>query len=299
MSPDADVGAEDSHGSVRPRPVNYNRSAGFSPLRSDPPPSLISSWWLRTAILIMMLGAVVLTLVVEYAGEVNDIGSHLPIIFLHIVIAGSIMLWSFAAMRNANQLVPAMPYQRRSSPLLAVALWLAAIVTPFAAVKAFAFVDEQFTAPTGAAAEPSSEAINLLALATVVLVAFVIVWLPFRYHAFQSSRIRAPRQVMVVWFFAPLLAVVGGIAMLAFGLHDQLALDGLTATERMIQVGVVYGLPMFTFSLATWRAITIFDEVIDLRWQRWKVEWEQTLEDLTCQPAPGPEVSPDIRLLGN
>jgi hypothetical protein len=291
--------AADANGPVRARPVNYNRTAGFSPLRSNPPPSLISTWWLRTAILMMMLGALVLTMWVEYTGEADDVGSHLGVVGIHIVIAGSIMLWSFAAMYNANKFVPASLYQRQSNPLLAVVLWLAAFAAPFAAASAFVLVDELSSAPGGLVGEPSNEAFNILALATVVLVAFVVVWLPFRYHARQASRIGARHGVMLGWFFAPLLAQVGGIAILALGLQDQLALDGLTVMERTIQVGAVYGLPMLMFALATWRAITVFDEVIDLRWRRWKIEWEHTLEDLVRQPKPGPEGSPDIRLLGN
>ena len=74
--------------------------------------------------------------------------------------------------------------------------------------------------------------------------------------------------MMLGWFVGPLLAIVGSIAILTLGLQDQLALDGLTVTERTIQVGVIYGLPMLMFTLTTWRAITFFDEVIDLRWQR-------------------------------
>lgn len=294
-----DFVAADPNRPVRPAAVNYNHSAGFSPLRSDPPPSLIPTWWLRTAILMVMLGAPVLTMWVEYTGEAGDIGLHLAVIGLHIVVAGSIMLWSFAATYNANKFVPPSMYQRQSNPLLAVVLWLLAFAAPFAAVKAFALVDERTPGPAGLAGEPSSEAVNVFAPATVVLIAFVVVWLPFRYHARQASRIGAPRRVMLGWFFAPLLAMVGGIAILYPGLQDQLALDGLTATERTIQVGAVYGLPMLMFALATRRAITVFDEVIDLRWRRWKIEWENTLEDFVCQPAPGPEGTPDTRFLGN
>jgi len=291
-----DFVAPDPKGSVRSAPVNYNRSASFSPLRSDPPPSLISTWWLRTAILIMMLGALALTMWAEYTGEKGDIGSHRAVIGLHIVIAGSLMLWSFAAMYNANKLVPPSLYQRQSNPLLAVVLWLGAFAAPFAAGKAFALFDEPSPGPAG---EPSSEAVNFFALATVVLVSFVVVWLPFRYHARQASRVGAPHRVMLGWFFAPLLALIGGFAILFLGLQNQLAVDGLTVTERTVQVGVVYGLPMLMFAMATWRAITVFDEVIDLRWRRWKIEWENTLEDFVRQPAPGPEGSPDTRLLGN
>jgi hypothetical protein len=64
-----------------------------------------------------MLGALVLTMWVEYTGEADDIGSHLGVVGLHIVIAGSIVLWSFAAMYNANKFVPPSLYQRQSNPL--------------------------------------------------------------------------------------------------------------------------------------------------------------------------------------
>jgi hypothetical protein len=44
--------------------------------------------------------------------------------------------------------------------------------------------------------------------------------------------------------------------------------------------------------LSTWRATTVFDEVVELRWIRWRTEWEQTLAAFAAQPAPGPEASP-------
>ena len=65
----------------------------------------------------------------------------------------------------------------------------------------------------------------------------------------------------------------------------------MTAAERSIQTAVVYGIPAFVFALSTWRATTVFDEVIDLRWRRWRTEWETTLLELASQPAPGPELA--------
>jgi hypothetical protein len=38
----------------------------------------------------------------------------------------------------------------------------------------------------------------------------------------------------------------------------------------------------------------VFDEVIELRWMRWRTEWEQTLVAFASQPPPGPEASPPI-----
>jgi hypothetical protein len=38
----------------------------------------------------------------------------------------------------------------------------------------------------------------------------------------------------------------------------------------------------------------VFDEVIELRWIRWRNEWEQTLVAFAAQPPPGPEASPVI-----
>ena len=59
--------------------------------------------------------------------------------------------------------------------------------------------------------------------------------------------------------------------------------------DSVIGVGGIYGLAAGVFALSTWRAVTVFDEVIDLRWQRWKTEWEQTMVDLAAEPAPPPE----------
>jgi hypothetical protein len=94
---------------------------------------------------------------------------------------------------------------------------------------------------------------------------------------------------------APL--VCGLVLMLSLGLGDLLADEGLAPSERLLQVGVAYAVPMFVFALSTWRAIRVFDEVIDLRWRRWRAEWEQTLGALAAQPAPGPEDSPNIENL--
>ena len=79
------------------------------------------------------------------------------------------------------------------------------------------------------------------------------------------------------------------MAIVLLGLRDLLADSGMSAAERALQTAVVYGVPAFVFALSTWRATTVFDEVIDLRWRRWRSEWEMTLLELAAQPAPGPE----------
>jgi hypothetical protein len=135
--------------------------------------------------------------------------------------------------------------------------------------------------------------IALVVFVAVVFVAFFLVWAPFRYCARQASRIGAPHRTIIAWFWTSLIALVGGLAIKALGLHERLAEHGMSATDRVVSVGVVYGLPMFVFALGTWRAVTVFDEVIDLRWRRWRKEWEQTLCDFKAQPVPGPEASPE------
>ena len=87
----------------------------------------------------------------------------------------------------------------------------------------------------------------------------------------------------------PLVSVVGVLLINALGLDELLSEGGLTDAERTLQVGIVYGIPALIFALATWRATTVFDEVIDLRWRRWRTEWHQTLDAMAAQPAPGPE----------
>jgi len=81
---------------------------------------------------------------------------------------------------------------------------------------------------------------------------------------------------------------------MALGLHETLAEDGFTDLERTVQVGVLYAVPALMFAMSTWRATTVFDEVIELRWLRWRTEWEQTMVAFAAQPPPGPEASPLI-----
>jgi heme/copper-type cytochrome/quinol oxidase subunit 2 len=274
---------------VQPLVGNVPESSEFEPLRSDPPPSLAPTWWLRSAILVVMLAAPTMVLWVEYNGSADDVRSSLPVIALHVGAGLLIMLWSFLAMWNAARVVPPSRYSQRSRGSIAVVLWVIAGAAPLGVVAANRRLSERLEDPDDLSA--------VFLMVAVVLVAFLLLWLPFRYHARQASKVGAPRQVMISWFFAPLIAAVGGLLAVSLGLGDMLAEDGLSPTERTIQVGVAYAMPMLVFALSTWRAIKVFDEVIDLRWRRWRAEWEQTLARLADEPPPGPEDSPSIERL--
>jgi len=190
--------------------------------------------------------------------------------------------WSALAMIGAGRLVPSTHYQHRSSGPVVVLLWLIAFVAPLGAFRVIVWAQDRFS-------DPSDDLAAVMVTVGAVFVSFVLVWLPFRYHARQAHRIGAPARPILEWFWAPLVAAVGGVTITAFGLHDLLLEDGLTAAERTLQIAVLYGLPAFVFALSTWRATTVFDEVIDLRWRTWRSEWDQTLHDMAAQPPPGPE----------
>jgi hypothetical protein len=198
-----------------------------------------------------------------------------------------LVCWSALAMTDARRLVPATPYQRASSGPLVVALWLLAFAAPIGGLRAVEWARDRF------AANPD-DALVIVTTVGAVLVCFVLVWLPFRYHTIQARRIGAPARIVGAWFWLPLVAGVGALLISALGLDDSLQENGLTDLERTIQVGVVFGLPALVFALTTWRATTVFDEVVDLRWRRWRGEWEQTLLMMASQPPPGPEASPQL-----
>jgi len=206
---------------------------------------------------------------------------------VHALVAVLLVSWSALAMADASRLVPATRYQRRSSSSVAIVLWLAAFAAPVAALQVVEWARDRF------AEDPDDMTVAAIA-AVAVAVCFLVVWLPFQYHTRQAHRIGAPGRVVGAWFWLPLLTAVGALGINALGLHDWLAEDGFSDRDRMIQVAVVHGLPALTFALSTWRATTVFDEVIELRWLRWKTEWEQTLVAMAAQPAPGPEPSPAI-----
>lgn len=258
----------------------------FEPLRVDPPPTLLPTWLLRSSMLVVMLAAPAMVLSVEYNGAVDDVRSSFAVLVVHLAAGVLLVVWSSMAMRNAACVVPPSRYQQRASASIAVLLWAFAAVAPIGAVAVNRRLGSRLRDPGDVAA--------VIIMVAVVLIAFVLLWLPFRYHARQASRVGAPHRPMLAWFFVPLVAAVGGVSAVSAGLGSTLAEGGLTATERVVQVGVAYALPMLVFALFTWRAVTVFDEVIDLRWRRWRIEWEQTLGRLADEPPPGPEDSPSI-----
>ena len=271
---------------VRPLVESTLERPDFEPLRSDPPPFLMPTWWIRSAILAVTLAAPAMVLWVEYHGVADDVGSSAPVAALHIGAGLLLMLWSFLAMRNAARIVPPSRYTQRSRGSIAVMLWALAAAAPVGVVAASQRMSDRLNDPNDTSAA--------LSQAAIVLIAFLLVWLPFRYHARQASRVGAPHRAMISWFFAPLVASVGGVLAVSLGLGEMLAEGGLSPTERVVQVAVAYAMPMVVFALSTWKAITVFDEVIDLRWRRWRTDWEQTLGRLADEPPPGPEDSPSI-----
>lgn len=238
-----------------------------------------------------MFTALGMALWTEYSASVDDVRSSAPVVGLHVASIIALVVWSAITMRSVEAMVPATRYQRKSSGRLIVLLWVVAFAAPIGAVLAYESQD-------GRGDDQASQGSPAI-MVGVVLLAFVLVWLPFRYHARQAARIGAPRRVIAMWFWVPLFALVCGVAIIALGLGAQLADGGWTDFERFVQVGVVYGLPMFLFVLTTWRSVTVFDEVLDLRWRRWKTEWEHTLEEFVAQPEPGPEISPDLEMNRN
>lgn len=259
---------------------------GFKPLRTDPPPLLMPTWWLRYALFGLLLGALVATLTAEYAGEGGDLLASVPVVATHVGAAACLVMWSALSMHNAQRIVPASRYQSTSRGWLIAMMWIVAFAAPAMFAIAYERLFSGFNDP--------DDDVAVVAFVPAVFITFVLVWLPFRYCARHAARIGAPHVTMTAWFWVTLITIVGALGVNALGLDDMLAEDGRSALDRVIVVGVVYGLPMFVFALASWRATTVFDEVIDLRWRRWKKEWEQTLQDFSAQPAPGAEPSPAI-----
>jgi hypothetical protein len=257
----------------------------FTPLRTEPPPRLLATWWLRYLLVLSLLVGIAAVLMREYAlaGAMDTMVVVVP----HVMAAAMLVGWSAFTMIDAARLVPATRYRQPSRAWVAVVLWLAAFAAPVAAVLVIERVRDRFT-------DGTDDLLPVAVGAGTLLVCFVLVWLPFRYHVRQAHRIGAPVSVVAAWFWLPLLAVVGVLLAMAFGLRELLADGGYTDLERTVQVGVVYGVPALMFAMSTWRATTVFDEVIELRWMRWRTEWEQTMVALAAQPPPGPEASPDI-----
>lgn len=259
----------------------------FAPLRSEPPPRIFATWWLRYLLLLAQLVGIAVVLLTEYASGPGELIESNNVMVPYVLVAVMLVCWSALSMIDAARLVPASNYRRRSSASLAVVLWLVAFAAPVGGAAAIEWARDRFE-------ENPDDIVVVVTTVVAMVVCFLMVWAPFRYHTQQAHRIGAPGRVVAAWFWLPLFAGVGALLINVLGLQDSLEENGLTAIERTVQVGVVFGLPALVFALATWRATTVFDEVIDLRWRRWRHEWEQTINAMMAQPAPGPEVAPSI-----
>jgi hypothetical protein len=272
-------------GTAAERPVPSSLSARpFVPLRTDPPPKLVATWWLRYTLLLNMLVCIAVVVMTEYALGPGGIVDAPLVIAPHVLAAVLLVTWSALAMVDADRLVPASRYHRGSSALLAAVLWIVAFAVPFGVTEVLSRARDHFSD-----SENDVQAVGLSIVAAAV--GLIVVWLPFGYLAGQAKRIGAPSRVVVLWFVGSLFAAVGSLVIAFVGLHDLLDDRGMTAAERAAQLAVIYGVPATVFALSTWRATTVFDEVIDLRWRTWRREWELTLVDLARQPAPGPELA--------
>ena len=254
----------------------------FAPLRSEPPPRIFATWWLRYLLFLAQIIGIAVVLLTEYATGTGDLTESNNVVVPYLLAAVMLVSWSALAMVDAARLVPATHYRRRSSATLAIVLWLVAFAAPVGGASVVGWAGERFE-------ENPDDLVVVVATAAALLACFLMVWMPFRYHTQQAHRIGAPGRVVAAWFWLPLIALVGVLLVNALGLSDTLEENGLTDLERTAQVGVVFGLPALVFALATWRATTVFDEVIDLRWRRWRQEWEQTINAMIAQPVPGPE----------
>ncbi len=253
----------------------------FVPLRVEPPPRLFATWWLRYLLVLAQLVGIVVVMLTEYAQPGGLVESP-AVVTTYLLAACMLVCWSALAMLDAKRLVPATLYRRGSSALVAVVLWLVAFVAPVGAFRVVEWARDRF------ADNPDDVAVVTATIAAVLL-CFVLVWTPFHYHTAQAHRIGAPVRVVAAWFWLPLIAAVGVVLANSLGLAEMLEDGGLTASERTVQVGMVFGVPALMLTLCTWRATTVIDEVIDLRWRRWRKEWEQTLAAMAAQPPPGPE----------
>ncbi len=250
----------------------------FVPLRTDPPPSLGSTLWTRSALVLAIAAAAGAVLVAEYRGGPGTRLATPLAIVLHGAVVVLLVVWSATAIGNVSALVPSTRYGHPASGRLAAALWIAATAALVAALvvvdRAGAeFANDEAVAPT-------------LLTIVVVVVAMLVAWSPIGYHVRQARRIGAPQRTIAAWYWWPLGTYVTGLAIVAFAVAPRVGSD---AEAEVTRVGSVYGLAAMAFAWSTWRAVTVFDEVIDLRWNRWRTDWEQTLRDLAQQPPPGPE----------
>jgi hypothetical protein len=232
-------------------------------------------------LLLAQLVGIVVVMLTDYA-QTGGLVESSAVITTYLLAACLLVCWSALAMLDAKRLVPATPYHRSSSALLAVGLWLVAFAAPVGALRVVGWARDRFTDT------PDDVAVVMVTIAAI-LVCFLLVWMPFHYHTTQAHRIGAPVRVVAAWFWLPLVATVGVVLVDSLGLAAMLDDGGLTAQERAVQVAVLFGVPALMLALATWRATTVMDEVIDLRWRRWRKDWELTLASMAAQPPPGPE----------
>lgn len=248
----------------------------FDPLRVAPPPDLVTTRWFRYGLVVATLLAVPVVPAVERVSSPGRLTTHPVVVVFHIAIVLLLVGWTARATENADRLLPPSRYRAAPRPRVAVGLWIAAFVAPLAvAVAARWFGDDSVG---------SSAVAPAIVMAVVLVAAAVVVYAPFRYLASQARRIGVPPRDLTAWFWAPVLTGVGALSILGLGLGEDLATGGLSAEDRAFRVAVGYGLPALVFGLATARAVTVFDELIDLRRERWRVEWERTLAELAAQP---------------
>ena len=259
----------------------------FVPLRVDPPPRLYATWWVRYTLFLAQIVGLAVVLLTEYSIGPGGVATAPVVVVPYVLVGVLLVTWSGLAMFDAARLVPATRYHPPSRAWVAMTLWLVAFASPVIAVAAIEWARERFT-------EDADDLGVVVATVAVVMICFLFVWFPFQYHTRQAHRIGAPARLVAAWFWVPLLAAVGGLTINALGLHEFLAGGGFTDWDRTVQVAVIFGLPALTFTLSTWRATTVFDEVIEIRWLRWRKEWQQTLDALAAQPAPGPEHVPPV-----
>lgn len=250
----------------------------FVPLRTDPPPELASTLWIRSALALTILAVAILVLLVELVGRPGAMFVQPAVVIPHGAVVVLLIVWSGRALANVDAIMPPSTYSAGPRVRLAGAMWVAGFVVPASAALLVGQIGSEF-----ADAEAAAPTVATIA---VVVVALLAAWLPFQYHRRHAVRIGAPQPIMMLWFWAPLTTFVVGLAVLAYVYRGRIAGDGF---ERTIGVGGVYGLATAVFAWSTWRAVVVFDEVIDLRWRRWKSDWEQTLADLIAQPTPPPD----------
>ena len=235
---------------------------------ASPPPRLATQPWLRYLLLLSQAAGIAAVLQREY----EQAGAMMVsiVVIPHVVAAILLVAWSIFAMLDAARLVPATRYVGTPRASVVVVLWLAAFAAPVAAYRVLEQVRDRF-------AERTDDLAVIAATVGAIVICFFIVWLPFRYHIRQAHRIGVRGRVVAEWFWLPLFSLVGVLAVMALGLREVLMEDGTTDLERVAQVAVVYGVPALIFALSTWRVTSAFDNVIELRWIRWRSEWDQAM----------------------